>query len=84
VGGLEEGGGGGEAAPPPHGGRVDTLSFHPPAKKKRLFLKSSPTPIPPLPAGARPRGKRPVSFLARTRTDSKGTTAELLRSRVRL
>ena len=75
MGGLEEGGGGGEAAPPPHGGRVDTLSFHSPAKKKRLFLKSSLTPISPLPAGARPRGKRLVNFVARTRTDSKGTTA---------
>ena len=74
MGGLEEGRGGGEAAPLPTWG-VDTLSFHSPAKKKRLFLKSSLTPISPLPAGARPRGKRLVNFVARTRTDSKGTTA---------
>ena len=84
MGGLEEGRGGGEAAPPPHvgGGHL----FNSPSKKKSFFSKKthSPTPIPPLPAEARPRRKRLVSFLARTRTNSKGTTAELLRSRVRL
>ena len=81
MGGLEEGRGGGEAAPPPH--RVDTF-FIPLQRKNVFFSQNSPTPIPPLPAEARPRRKRLVSFLARTRTNSKGTTAELLRSRVRL
>ena len=62
------------------------FTFHSLQRKNGCLPESSATPSPTPPAGARPRGERLVSVLARARTDSEGTTmvAELLRSRVRL